>query len=135
MINPSIWSRVDVDEIHPDLRRVANLATTRLAEAEPALSFIVTEGNRGLDRQKKLISIGASRTLRSRHIGSAQRSKRAEAIDVAATVDGEVRWDWPLYARVAKAMKRAARDCGVAITWGGDWKSFKDGPHFELKRL
>jgi len=20
----------------------------------------------------------------------------------------------------------------VPITWGGDWKSFKDGPHWEL---
>ncbi|MBB6810294.1 M15 family metallopeptidase, partial [Escherichia coli] len=23
---------------------------------------------------------------------------------------------------------------GTAIEWGGDWKTLKDGPHFQLKR-
>jgi peptidoglycan L-alanyl-D-glutamate endopeptidase CwlK len=31
-------------------------------------------------------------------------------------------------------MKGAAQKLGVAITWGGDWASFPDGPHFELER-
>jgi peptidoglycan L-alanyl-D-glutamate endopeptidase CwlK len=31
-------------------------------------------------------------------------------------------------------MKAAAKELGVAITWGGDWVSFKDGPHWELSR-
>jgi len=21
---------------------------------------------------------------------------------------------------------------GVSVEWGGDWKSFKDGPHYQL---
>jgi peptidoglycan L-alanyl-D-glutamate endopeptidase CwlK len=29
-------------------------------------------------------------------------------------------------------MKQAAMDLGVQIEWGGDWTSFKDGPHFQL---
>ncbi|MCA3342684.1 MAG: M15 family metallopeptidase, partial [Roseomonas sp.] len=39
---------------------------------------------------------------------------------------------WPLYAQLASAVKAAARQCGVPITWGGDWASFPDGPHFEF---
>jgi peptidoglycan LD-endopeptidase CwlK len=31
-------------------------------------------------------------------------------------------------------MKQAAEELDVAIVWGGDWKSFPDGPHFELDR-
>jgi peptidoglycan L-alanyl-D-glutamate endopeptidase CwlK len=31
-------------------------------------------------------------------------------------------------------MKAAAKEHGVAIVWGGDWRTFKDGPHFELDR-
>jgi peptidoglycan L-alanyl-D-glutamate endopeptidase CwlK len=31
-------------------------------------------------------------------------------------------------------MKQAATDLNVPIVWGGDWKSFRDGPHFELNR-
>jgi peptidoglycan L-alanyl-D-glutamate endopeptidase CwlK len=48
--------------------------------------------------------------------------------------NGEIRWDWPLYAQLASAVKGAAQKLGVAITWGGDWPSFPDGPHFELDR-
>jgi len=43
-----------------------------------------------------------------------------------------VRWDWPLYYKLAEIIKKAAADEQVPITWGGDWVSFKDGPHFEL---
>ncbi|HAX7094949.1 M15 family metallopeptidase, partial [Escherichia coli] len=25
-------------------------------------------------------------------------------------------------------------ELGTAIEWGGDWKTLKDGPHFQLKR-
>ncbi|MBL4785095.1 MAG: peptidoglycan-binding protein [Cohaesibacteraceae bacterium] len=31
-------------------------------------------------------------------------------------------------------MKKAAEELGVAIEWGGDWKTFRDGPHFQLSR-
>lgn len=33
---------------------------------------------------------------------------------------------------MAKAMKAAADRVGVGIKWGGDFKGFFDGPHFEL---
>jgi peptidoglycan L-alanyl-D-glutamate endopeptidase CwlK len=33
---------------------------------------------------------------------------------------------------MAANVKAAAKKLGIRITWGGDWKSFKDGPHFEL---
>jgi peptidoglycan L-alanyl-D-glutamate endopeptidase CwlK len=39
-----------------------------------------------------------------------------------------------LYDVLAVAMKQAAKDLGVSIVWGGDWVTFKDGPHFELDR-
>ncbi|EHH8139702.1 M15 family metallopeptidase, partial [Escherichia coli] len=34
----------------------------------------------------------------------------------------------------AQAFKQAATEQGIAIEWGGDWKTLKDGPHFQLKR-
>ncbi|WP_180297539.1 M15 family metallopeptidase [Snodgrassella alvi] len=33
---------------------------------------------------------------------------------------------------IAAAMKQAAAELGVRIIWGGDWKSSKDYPHFEI---
>ncbi len=106
--------------VHPDLVRVVEKAA-ELSSVE----FIITEGLRSSERQAQLVKAGASKTMRSRHL-------TGHAIDVAAKVGGEVRWDWPLYAKIAAAMKLAAAGLKVPITWGGDWRTFKDGPHFEL---
>jgi peptidoglycan L-alanyl-D-glutamate endopeptidase CwlK len=107
--------------VHPDLVAVVKRAIT-LTE----IDFTVTEGLRTKERQAQLVKAGASKTMNSRHI-------TGHAVDVAAWVDG-IRWDWPLYAKIAVAFKKAAADLGVPIVWGGDWKSFRDGPHFELDR-
>lgn len=106
--------------VHADLVRVV----ARAAELT-TVDFIVTEGKRTQARQKQLVAAGASKTMRSRHL-------TGHAVDLAATVGGQVRWDWPLYHKLAEAMKQAAAELKVPIEWGGDWKSFKDGPHFQL---
>ncbi len=108
--------------VHPDLVAIVH----RAAELSP-IPFIVTEGLRTVERQKKLVAAGASKTMNSRHI-------TGHAVDLAPTVEGEVRWDWPLFRQLAPAMKQAAQDLGKPLVWGGDWRTFKDGPHFELDR-
>jgi len=120
------WQRLA--GVHPDLVRVVE-------RARLAAPFIIVEGLRTRERQAKLVAIGASRTMNSRHL-------TGHAIDLAYWLDdddgtpeaGEVRWDWPLAHRIAAAMKNAAAAEGVALVWGGDWASFPDGPHFELDR-
>jgi peptidoglycan L-alanyl-D-glutamate endopeptidase CwlK len=89
------------------------------------LGLIVTEGVRTLERQAELYHAGASQTMNSRHL-------TGHAVDLAVTLNGDVRWDWPLYFRLGALMKSNALRLGVKMTWGGDWKTFKDGPHFEL---
>lgn len=108
--------------VHPDLVKVVEHAINL-----SAVDFTVLEGLRTPERQKLLRDSGASQTLNSRHI-------TGHAVDLCAFVDGEVRWDWPLYHKIAAAMKQAAKELNVAIIWGGDWRRFKDGPHFELDR-
>ena len=73
------------------------------------------------------LAAGASKTMNSRHI-------TGHAVDLAPTVEGKIRWDWPLFRLLAPAMKQAAQDLVTPLIWGGDWKTFKDGPHFELDR-
>ena len=114
--------------VHPDLVRVV----LRCADdwADPATGFIVTCGVRTLEEQKILKTKGASKTLRSRHLKAANGF--AHAVDLACTIKGQVRWDWPLYDRLAKRMKAAAKAEKVPLEWGGEWVSFKDGPHYQL---
>lgn len=106
--------------VHPDLVKVVNRAI-ELTDTD----FAVLEGVRSIARQEQLVKAGASQTMKSRHI-------TGHAVDLGAMVSGTVRWDWPLYDKVAAAMKKAAAELNVPIEWGGDWKSFKDGPHFQL---
>ena len=108
--------------VHPDLLKVA----VRALEITD-IDFGVTEGLRTIERQRELVAAGASRTMNSRHL-------TGHAIDVVALIGGEVRWDWPLYARLALHFKAAAHELQVPITWGGDWPRFRDGPHYELQR-
>ena len=114
--------------VHPDLVRVVLRCAEDWKDADTG--FIVTCGVRALAEQKVLVAKGASKTLRSRHIPAA--NGYSHAVDLAATIDGKVRWDWPLYDRLAKAMKAAAKAEKVTVEWGGDWKTFKDGPHYQL---
>lgn len=115
-------SRAALQGVHPDLVAVVKAAL----ELTP-VDFTVTEGLRTAARQAELVRAGASRTLNSRHL-------TGHAVDVAAWVDGQVRWDWPLYPRIAEAFKAAAKSRGVRLIWGGDWPRLRDGPHFELDR-
>lgn len=118
----NVRSRERLKGVHPDLVGVIEHA----AGMAPG-TFIVTEGLRAPDRQYQLYVSGASKTLNSRHL-------TGHAVDIAALVDGKVRWDWPLYHKLAAVVKQAAAEKNVPLIWGGDWKSFPDGPHYELDR-
>lgn len=111
-----------LSKVHGDLIAVV----IRAAELS-TVDFIVTEGLRTKERQAELVKAGASKTMNSRHL-------TGHAVDLAAKVGGKVRWDWPLYSSLATAMKAAAKELKVDLEWGGDWKTFKDGPHFQLSR-
>lgn len=113
-------SKQRLAKVHPDLGKVVRRAI-KLTEVD----FTVLEGLRTKARQKKLVEAGASTTMNSRHL-------TGHAVDLGAYVDGSVRWDWPLYYRIAVAVKQAAEAEGVPIEWGGDWRRFKDGPHWQL---
>jgi hypothetical protein len=43
--------------------------------------------------------------------------------------DGKAYFEKPYYQRVAAHLK----SLGAGIEWGGDWASFPDAPHFQLK--
>lgn len=106
--------------VHPHLQAVMLKAI-----GDSDLDFTVLEGKRTLARQKTLLAQGATKTLNSRHL-------TGHAVDVAPLVNGKVSWDWPLYYRLEKAIKAAAKILKVPIEWGGDWRTFKDGPHWQL---
>lgn len=111
--------------VHKDLVLVARIAYVRIP-------FIVTQGVRTIAEQRALFASGATKINPDDPRHPIGRHITGHAIDIAALVNGKVRWDWPLYARIANVMKQAAKEKGIPIEWGGDWRTFKDGPHFQL---
>jgi len=106
--------------VHPDLVRVVKRAI-----GESPLDFTVLEGLRSRERQTVLYAKGATKTMNSRHL-------TGHAVDLAPVIAGQVSWDWPLYNKLALTVFEAAKAEDVPITWGGNWTTFKDGPHWEL---
>lgn len=117
--------------VHPQLVRIVRLAADMSLDDK---GFVVTEGLRTLERQKELLATGKSQTLKSRHL-------TGHAVDLAVWYDkdldkvldaDEISWKFPDYKALSEVVKAAAEQLGIPIEWGGDWVSFKDGPHFQL---
>jgi peptidoglycan L-alanyl-D-glutamate endopeptidase CwlK len=113
-------SRKNLQGVHPDLVKVVERAIEITKQ-----DFVVIEGLRSEARQRELLAKGATRTLNSRHL-------TGHAVDIAPWVAGTISWDWKFYSEIRNAMVTAAAELGVEVEWGGNWESFKDGPHWQL---
>ena len=111
-----------LEGVNPALAQVVK----RAIQITP-IDFIVVEGLRTKERQAYLVEKGASKTMNSRHL-------TGDAVDLAPIVDNKVSWDWKHFYPLAEAVKQAAKEVKVEVEWGGDWTSFKDGPHWQLPR-
>ncbi|WP_345765059.1 M15 family metallopeptidase [Escherichia coli] len=89
------------------------------------VDFGITEGLRTVERQRQLVAAGKSQTMNSRHISG-------HAVDVFAYPTSAGSWEWKYYEQIATAFKQAAKELNIPVEWGGDWKTLKDGPHFQL---
>lgn len=125
-----------LSKVHPDLARVIERAASKSAQL-----FIVTEGDRTKELQTQYFKTGKSKTMRSRHLAECNVCKVSCAVDLAIWEDrdadkvvdvDELSWKFPQYKALADVVKEAAEELGIPIEWGGDWTSFKDGPHYQL---
>jgi peptidoglycan L-alanyl-D-glutamate endopeptidase CwlK len=141
--------------VHPTL-----VALVRRAIQISDQDFRVMDGIRSLAEQRKLVALGTSWTLRSKHL--VQPDGFGHAVDLVPWVEGDLSWSWPLCCRVAAAMSTAAQEQATELRWGGVWdrpmsaygrtpgtlrdavtsyrarrlqagrRAAVDGPHFEL---
>jgi len=101
--------------VHPDLVKVVTTAIT-LTDVD----FGCICGLRTEEEQKELVAKGASKTMNSFH--RRQADGFSHAVDLMAYVGSRASWEETLYDNIADAMKAAADQHGVDITWGGAWQ-------------
>jgi len=113
--------------VHPDLVKVMRKARERVA-------FRVYEGLRTIEEQRVFFQRGATKIDPDNPRHPVGRHLTGHAVDIIPLVGNKGRFDWELYRTVAPIIKQVAKELDIAIVWGGDWKKFPDGPHFELDR-
>ena len=150
---PFLLSQKSLDKLKPPVHKDL-AAVVKRGLHKSAVAYEVTEALRSVKRQSDLLASGATWTMDSRHL-------TGHAVDLVAMVSGNVRWDWPLYYDIARAMRIASLELCVPLTWGGVWdtpldkltddleaevsgyamrmkrkgkRAKADGPHFELLR-
>lgn len=116
-------SKAVLEDLHPDLQKV-------LYEAIKTYDFTAFEGFRSKERQNKAYDEGKSQ-LRFPH--SKHNQFPCEAVDCIPYPAGfkATHEEWNM---MATHILAAASRVGVAVDWGGHWKSLVDKPHFELRR-
>jgi len=128
MFKLSISSKRNLQGVNTKLIDVINLALTI-----SLIDFGIPKdgGLRTAEQQNALFKAGKSQldgyVKKSNH-------QTGNAFDVFAYIDGKASWDKVHLTVVADAIMQAADKLGVGLTWGGNWKTFVDMPHFELKQ-
>jgi len=132
-----------LEGVDPDV-----VAVCKLAIKYSPYDWAITEGVRTYERQKELFESPekVTNTMHSKHLKD-PATGFGRAIDFMAVGDldgdGDVdaqdkkhTWDKEIYTSIAGAFKKAAKELGKKIKWGGDFKRkngkpFFDGPHIE----
>jgi len=87
-------------------------------------------GLRSAEQQNQLYMMGKSKADGYKKISNHQRGR---AIDFYAYVDGQGSWKHLHLSMIACAFLQAGSQLGYSLEWGGNFRSFLDMPHIQLK--
>ena len=130
-IKEKTWDIVSdrrINTLHPLLRSKAKEFIIR-AEKELGIKLRVVSALRTWTEQNKLYAKG--RTVPGKKVTNAKGGSSYHnfglAIDVVEIKNGKALWRNPNWNKIAGLGKE------VGFEWGGDWRSFKDRPHFQWR--
>ena len=117
-----------LSQLNPAMQAIIGRARAN----NPNLNFVIGNGLRSAADQDWAKSVGWSK-VGSGDGGDATVHMSGQAADLwGLDSQGRVQFDPGQQKQISLAMKTAAQQLGTPINWGGDFKSFKDAPHFEL---
>ena len=126
-------SRARLETCHPVLQVLMHRA---MDTCPPGLDWMIVCGHRGKVEQDAAFDSGASKV---RYPKSKHNQSPSMAVDVAPWVRGSISWFAPDFRPIAAHIKTTwetlteAERGGHTLSWGGDWTSFVDRPHWELR--
>jgi peptidoglycan L-alanyl-D-glutamate endopeptidase CwlK len=116
----SAKSKASLAKARPELRRLFEAVIFEI-------DCTVLDSERGKAAQEKAFNAGNSKA----HFGQSPHNYTPSiAVDV---VPYPLDWnDLAAFRKLGKVVKAKAKELGIPINWGGDWRSLKDFPHYEL---
>lgn len=103
------------------------------------IPFSISCGHRTIKEQQELYKQGRTKAgkIVTQIDGIKTLSKHnyfpSEAFDIFINIKGK-EWDLTLIKAVASHILLSAKKHSINIEWGGNWKKFKDYPHFQIIR-
>jgi peptidoglycan L-alanyl-D-glutamate endopeptidase CwlK len=127
-IQGKVWDFISEKRImtlHPDVRNKAREFINKASKI--GINLRVAQATRTYAEQNDLYAQGRTKSggIVTNAKGGQSSHNFGTAIDVVQIIDGNAKWDadWNKIAEIGKS---------VGFSWGGDWKTFKDKPHFEM---
>lgn len=131
-----------IEKLHPLVREEVKNIIKECDEALTGRAKVrITQGLRSFEEQEKLYAIG--RITTGKKVTNAKAGQSIHnygfAVDICLIIDGKVAnwdtakdWDNDQVADWYECVKIFAKH---GWDWGGNWKTFKDLPHFERKSI
>ena len=88
--------------------------------------FNVAEGLRSEEKQLEYYRQGKSQTKKGKHL-------TGNAVDLYPLTMDRKAVDWNRFEDLVALMFQVAKEMDVKLIWGGNWKTFVDKCHFELR--
>lgn len=114
--------------IYPKLEEKINLLIQKMSSL--GFKVKVVSGYRSIEEQDKLYKIGRygdKRKIVTNAMGGSSYHNYGLAVDLCFVKNEDLSWDesnnWELLGKEGKSL---------GLEWGGDFKSFKDRPHFQI---
>lgn len=131
-----------IEKLHPFVREEVKQIIKDCNEALTGRAKVrITQGLRSFEEQEKLYAIG--RITSGKKVTNAKAGQSIHnyglAVDICMMIDGKTAswdtakdWDNDKVADWYECVKIFAK---YGWEWGGNWKTFKDLPHFEKKEI
>jgi len=122
MYSYSAKSKRELESCHGDIQIVLN-------EVIKYMDCSVLKGHRAEREQNQAFEGGFSRLKfpLSRH-----NKLPSDAVDV---VPFPIDWDdLPKFHELAGVIRTVCKQKGIKLEWGGEWKSFRDAPHWQIPK-
>lgn len=127
------FSRSSLEKLNGCDPLLRKLMIAAIESEQCPVDFAVTCGQRGEKEQNEAYAKGNSKL---RYPKSKHNKLPAMAVDVVPCPKGTPDWsDITNFIMLGNHIKQVAKQLGVLekISWGGDWNSFRDYPHWEIK--